>query len=75
MANRPILLVHGAWNGAWCWSALHAGLDARGVASWAVDLPGDGISTEPLGEPETEHSPFMSMPAETADVLAGVATR
>jgi pimeloyl-ACP methyl ester carboxylesterase len=47
---RPILLVHGAWHGAWCWAALQAELDRRGLPSYAVDLPGHGLSTLPLGD-------------------------
>ncbi|MFK7917307.1 MAG: alpha/beta hydrolase [Ilumatobacter sp.] len=43
-----VVLVHGAWHGAWCWATLQAELDRRGVASLAVDLPGHGASTEPL---------------------------
>ena len=46
----PILFVHGAWHGAWCWAALQAELDRRGIASYAVDLPGHGASTLPLGD-------------------------
>lgn len=42
-----VVLVHGAWHGAWCWAALQAELDRRGVASIAVDLPGHGASTLP----------------------------
>ncbi|MEO6123761.1 MAG: alpha/beta hydrolase [Ilumatobacteraceae bacterium] len=45
-----VVLVHGAWHGAWCWAALQAELDSRGIASVAVDLPGHGVSTEPLGD-------------------------
>jgi pimeloyl-ACP methyl ester carboxylesterase len=45
-----VVLVHGAWHGAWCWSTLQAGLDRRGIASLAVDLPGHGSSTLPLGD-------------------------
>jgi pimeloyl-ACP methyl ester carboxylesterase len=45
---RPIVLVHGALHGAWCWAALQAELDRRGVPSLAIDLPGHGASTEPL---------------------------
>ncbi len=45
-----VVLVHGAWHGAWCWSALQAELDSRGIASLAVDLPGHGASIEPLGD-------------------------
>lgn len=45
-----VVLVHGAWHGAWCWAALQAELDQRGVPSLAVDLPGHGVSTLPLGD-------------------------
>jgi len=47
---KTVLLVHGAWHGAWCWSALQAELDRRGVPSLAVDLPGHGASLLPLGD-------------------------
>lgn len=50
MSNpRHVVLIHGAWHGAWCFSALQSELDRRGVPSYAVDLPGHGASTEPLG--------------------------
>lgn len=42
MSPRLVVLVHGAWHGAWCWAPLQAELDRRGVASLAVDLPGHG---------------------------------
>ncbi|MDH4145811.1 MAG: alpha/beta hydrolase [Acidimicrobiia bacterium] len=45
---RPVVLVHGAFHGAWCWAALQAELDRRGVPSFAVDLPGHGASLDPL---------------------------
>lgn len=45
-----IVLVHGAWHGGWCWAALQAELDRRGVASLALDLPGHGTSTLPFGD-------------------------
>lgn len=47
-STKTIVLVHGAWHGAWCWTALQAALDRRGVPSIAVDLPGHGASTAPL---------------------------
>jgi pimeloyl-ACP methyl ester carboxylesterase len=48
MTDRPlIVLVHGAWHGAWCWAGLQAALDRRGIASLAVDLPGHGASLLP----------------------------
>jgi pimeloyl-ACP methyl ester carboxylesterase len=45
-----VVLVHGAWHGAWCWAALQADLDRRGIASIAIDLPGHGASSLPLGD-------------------------
>ncbi|MPY95620.1 MAG: alpha/beta fold hydrolase, partial [Acidimicrobiia bacterium] len=48
MSPRPIVLVHGACHGAWCWAAVQAELDRRGVPSYAVDLPGHGTSLAPL---------------------------
>lgn len=48
--NSPalVVLVHGAWHGAWCWAGLQAELDQRGIASIAIDLPGHGASSAPL---------------------------
>lgn len=39
-----IVLVHGAWSGAWCWYKLIPELQARGHGAHAVDLPGRGNS-------------------------------
>lgn len=51
MSTEPlVVLVHGAWHGAWCWAALQDRLDRRGIASFAIDLPGHGVSTLPLGD-------------------------
>ncbi len=47
---HTVILVHGAWHGGWCWAALQAELDRRGVPSLAVDLPGHGASLEPFGD-------------------------
>jgi pimeloyl-ACP methyl ester carboxylesterase len=48
--NPLVVLVHGAWHGAWCYAALQAELDQRGIASLAIDLPGHGASTLPLSD-------------------------
>ena len=45
-----MILVHGAWHGAWCWEKVVPLLDDAGVASVAIDLPGHGDSTEPLAD-------------------------
>lgn len=38
----PVVLVAGAWHGAWCWSLLQLQLAARGVESAAVEVLGFG---------------------------------
>lgn len=51
-SDRPtLLLVHGAWHGAWSWQKLQTTLDADGWTTRTVDLPSaikDGAQTEPL---------------------------
>jgi pimeloyl-ACP methyl ester carboxylesterase len=42
-----ILLVHGAWHGAWCWAPLQYDLTRRGLRSRAIDLPGHGARRRP----------------------------
>jgi pimeloyl-ACP methyl ester carboxylesterase len=40
MSETPaILLVHGAWHGAWCWDAVRGILESRGRTVHAIDLP------------------------------------
>jgi pimeloyl-ACP methyl ester carboxylesterase len=36
---RPVVLVHGAWHGPWCWDRVTPLLDAGGVRWAAADLP------------------------------------
>ena len=38
----PLLFVHGAWHGAWCWKPLMKYLSEKGFNSYAIDLPGHG---------------------------------
>jgi pimeloyl-ACP methyl ester carboxylesterase len=45
---RRVLLVHGAWHGAWCWERVAAQLRALGYEPEAIVLPGHGRSAEPL---------------------------
>lgn len=36
---RPIVLVHGAWHGPWCWAKVAEGLRAAGATVVAPELP------------------------------------
>jgi pimeloyl-ACP methyl ester carboxylesterase len=38
-----VVLVHGAWHGAWCWAQVVDELDALGVSNVAVELPLTGL--------------------------------
>ena len=42
-----IVLVHGAWHGAWCWYKLVARLRAAGHTVTCPDLPGHGVDRTP----------------------------
>jgi pimeloyl-ACP methyl ester carboxylesterase len=41
-ATSRVVLVHGAWHGAWCWERVAAHLRDAGHEVLAVDLPGHG---------------------------------
>ena len=61
-----VILVHGAWHGAWCWAAVQAELDGRGLPSLAVDLPGHGASTLPFGDLTADAAHVASVVRRTA---------
>lgn len=44
----PVILVHGAYHGAWCWDRVVPHLTNAGLEALAVDLPGHGASPLPL---------------------------
>ncbi|WP_433296291.1 alpha/beta hydrolase [Pseudonocardia sp. CA-142604] len=49
-SERPtVLLVHGAWHGAWCWAQLEPELAALGWRSRAVQLP-SAVAAEAVTE-------------------------
>ena len=37
--QAKVVLVHGAWHGAWCWEGVVQALEAQGVDVHAVELP------------------------------------
>ena len=45
-----IILIHGAWHGAWCWERVVPLLEQRGHVVIAPDLPGMGQDRTPLAE-------------------------
>ncbi|GAA5017717.1 alpha/beta fold hydrolase [Streptomyces siamensis] len=64
-SQPTILLVHGAWHGAWCWEKLVAELEVRGWDAATVDLPSASA--------EAEHPAGMYDDAEAIrEKLAGI---
>jgi pimeloyl-ACP methyl ester carboxylesterase len=45
-----VVLVHGAWHGAWCFEPVLELLAEDGIDAIAVDLPGHGADPGPLGD-------------------------
>jgi pimeloyl-ACP methyl ester carboxylesterase len=48
VVSATVVLVHGAWHGAWCWTPVVQRLEAAGVPVVALDLPGHGDDPRPL---------------------------
>jgi alpha-beta hydrolase superfamily lysophospholipase len=61
-----ILLVHGAWHGAWCWERQFAPwLRERGFAVECLDLPGHGV-------PGPKRIPWLSVSDYADAVVAAI---
>ena len=65
MSARPIVLVHGAWGGAWIWRRVLAPLRAAGHEVHALTLCGDGDRAH------LRH-PSIKLGHHVADVVAAV---
>jgi len=53
MPSPTLILVHGAWGGAWCWRDFRIVLDQHDIMSLAVELPSSRFGADPstgLGE-------------------------
>lgn len=55
--RHPLLFVHGAWHGAWCWESFLGWFADRGWESHALDLRGHGDSPNdrPLRSTRIKH--------------------
>ena len=66
---RPVLFVHGAWHGAWCWKKYFLKyFEERGFAAYALSLRGHGESDTPERFNRTRLSAYV-------DDLHGVAEK
>jgi pimeloyl-ACP methyl ester carboxylesterase len=68
----PILLLHGAWHGAWCWERALADLAARGFEAHAISLRGHGGSPAPANH---KRSTILDYAREARAVLAELGGR
>src|SRR5437660_1682118 len=46
MAGADVVLVHGAWHGAWCWDGVVAELERAGISAATIDLPFTGLDDD-----------------------------
>lgn len=44
LGATPLLFVHGAWHGAWCWEHFQSYFAEQGYSSYALSLRGHGAS-------------------------------
>jgi len=70
---RSVILVHGLWHGAWCWSPVTELLAARGIPSVAVDWAGHGLRSRAPGSRVArpfDAAAFAAEPSPSAEVTA-----
>ena len=65
----PVLLVHGAWHGAWCWSGFQDHLAAKGLNSFAVNLRGHGGRPNPRSLRRTRVSQYADDVSAAVDQI------
>jgi pimeloyl-ACP methyl ester carboxylesterase len=69
---QPILLLHGAWHGAWCWERALPDLAARGFEAHAISVRGHGASPTP---PDHWRSTILDYTREVRAVIAELGGR
>lgn len=62
--NPPLLMVHGMWHAAFCWSAWQAALADQGWESVAFSLPGHGQSPAQRPVPECSLAYYLRFLAD-----------
>lgn len=72
----PVLLLHGAWHGAWCWESVTRALAVAGHPVLAVDLIGGGLrAVEPRAFLTRDAAGMATETSPLAEVSAADAAR
>lgn len=66
---HPLLFVHGAWHGAWCWERFLPWFSSRGWECHAVDLRGHGRSPNPRSLRRTRITDYVADVKSAIDAL------
>ncbi|PTY36800.1 hypothetical protein BGP77_05810 [Saccharospirillum sp. MSK14-1] len=71
MSRLHCILIHGAWHGAQCWSALEPLLTAKGLIVHRLDLPGAGKNAQTpdsFQQRPLDAQAFASEPSPNANI-------
>jgi Alpha/beta hydrolase family len=68
--ETPVLLLHGYWHGAWCWSEVLARLTAAGTRALAVDMAGHGLRARRPAAPTVRPFDPAALAAEPSPAVA-----
>ncbi len=72
--NKPVVLVHGAWHGPWCWDRVTPYLDAAHIEWVAPDLPSVLAASEGANQTEDNiavRDAIDSLPGSEKAILLG----
>lgn len=71
MSQNPehVILIHGAWAGAWVWGPLIREMDALGLSCIAPELPGNGHHSIPYAQ--VSQSDYLAEISHVLDHVSG----
>ncbi len=69
--TSPLLFIHGAYHGAWCWENFQAYFSREGYASCAMNLRGHGASDGRNGLRRASADEYVADIAQVANTLSG----
>jgi pimeloyl-ACP methyl ester carboxylesterase len=71
MSTTTIVLVHGAWHGAWCWQPVIPELLQQGLAPFSVELPAHGLKARFPEGFGSDAARFAAAPSPHAGITLG----